>query len=65
MNNWQRFKEKIDVWIMRHSKEAVAGYWGINNIEKEEATRILAQLKVCVVSWRGRQYSAVMTQVIK
>lgn len=45
MNNWQRFKERIDVWIMRHSKEAAAGYWGINNIKNPEADNILAMLK--------------------
>lgn len=45
MNNWQRFQEKIDVWIMRFSTEARAGYWGINNINQTEADRIISGLK--------------------
>lgn len=51
MNNWQRFREKLDVWIMRHSKEAAAGYWGINNINKNESFEILSQLKVQAYVW--------------
>lgn len=47
MNNWQRFREKIDVWIMRYSTEAVVGYWGINNINKTEGDHIIDSLKVC------------------
>lgn len=35
-----------DVWIMRFSTEARAGYWGINNINDTEADHILSQLKV-------------------
>ena len=46
MNNWQRFQEKIDVWIMRYSSEASASYWGINNINKTEADSIIQSLKV-------------------
>ena len=46
MNNWQRFREKLDVWIMRYSSEATAGYWGINNINQTEADHIIQGLKV-------------------
>ena len=51
MNNWQRFREKIDVWVMRHSTEATAGFWGINNIEDDEAYKILSMLKVRTCLW--------------
>lgn len=50
MNNWQRFQEKIDVWIMRYSSEATASYWGINNINKTEADKIIQSLEVALSS---------------
>ena len=52
MNNWRRFKERVDVWVIRFSTEAKLRYWGITNLSAEEAVRVLALMKVrcCVES---------------
>ena len=68
LNNWQRFEEPIDIWMMRYSIEAKvmcppinvyagiytsadsrkrqAGYWGVNNIRRNETIAIIDAVKV-------------------
>lgn len=46
MNNWRRFKEKVDVWVFRYSTEASLGYWGITNMLAHEAANIVKLMQV-------------------
>ena len=46
MNNWMRYKEKLDVWVVRYSTEAAQRYWGFNNFQKPDADRVVDMLKV-------------------
>ncbi|BDA47061.1 hypothetical protein COCOBI_09-5160 [Coccomyxa sp. Obi] len=57
MNNWRRFKEKVDVWVFRYSTEATLGYWGITNLAAQEATNVI-QLMKAVWLVGGRQKDA-------
>jgi hypothetical protein len=46
MNNWRRFKEKVDVWVIRYSTEATLSYWGITNMLAPEAANVVKLMKV-------------------
>ncbi|KAK9918770.1 hypothetical protein WJX75_006764 [Coccomyxa subellipsoidea] len=45
MNNWRRFKEKVDVWVIRYSTEATLSYWGITNMLAPEAANVVKLMK--------------------
>ncbi|CAL8471675.1 g11217 [Coccomyxa elongata] len=57
MNNWRRFKERVDIWVFRYSTEASLGYWGITNMLAHEATNVV-QLMKAVWLVGGRQKDA-------
>lgn len=46
MNNWRRFEERADVWMIRFSTEATLRYWGITNLKPADAARIVTGAKV-------------------
>lgn len=46
MNNWRRFAERVDVWVIRFSTEAKLRYWGITNLSPADAVRVLGLMKV-------------------
>ena len=46
MNNWRRFEEAADVWVIRFSAEASLRYWGITNLRGEDAVRVVAGTQV-------------------
>ena len=46
MNNWRRFRERVDVWVIRFSTEAKLRYWGITNLSPSDAVRVLGIMKV-------------------
>ena len=46
MNNWRRFEEAADVWVIRFSAEASLRYWGITNLRGEDAARVVAGTQV-------------------
>ncbi len=46
MNNWRRFQEKVDVWVIRYSTEASLSYWGVTNMQSAEATNVVKLMKV-------------------
>lgn len=46
MNNWRRFEEAADVWVIRFSAEASLRYWGITNLRGEDAVRVVAGAQV-------------------
>ncbi|KAK9788855.1 hypothetical protein WJX73_009926 [Symbiochloris irregularis] len=41
MNNWVRYKERVDVWVMRFSSEALHRYWGLTNFHLPDANRAI------------------------
>jgi len=41
MNNWRRFAERVDVWVIRFSVEAALRYWGITNFRPAEGERVI------------------------
>ena len=45
MNNWRRFEERADVWMIRFSTEATLRYWGITNLKPADAARIVTGAK--------------------
>jgi hypothetical protein len=47
MNNWSRFREKVDVWMIRFSTEATSIYWGVTNMTPGDANRVFKLVKVC------------------
>lgn len=46
MNNWRRFLERVDIWIIRFSTEAVLHYWGLNNLTPAEALGVFRDSQV-------------------
>lgn len=47
MNNWVRYKERVDVWVMRYSSEALHRYWGLTNFHVPDAGRAIDMTQVC------------------
>eukprot|EP00884_Botryococcus_braunii_P015604 jgi/Botrbrau1/2727/Bobra.0164s0007.1 len=45
MNNWRRFVERVDFWVIRYSSEAILHYWGLNNLTPAEALGVFRQTK--------------------
>jgi hypothetical protein len=45
MNNWRRFLERVDVWVIRFSAEASQHYWGLNNLTPAEALGVFRYTK--------------------
>ncbi|KAK9843669.1 hypothetical protein WJX81_001900 [Elliptochloris bilobata] len=41
MNNWRRFEERVDVWVIRFSTEASLRYWGLTNLRPEDTARVV------------------------
>lgn len=46
MNNWRRFEERVNVWVLRFSTEAVLLYWGVTNMSPTDASQVLSLMKV-------------------
>lgn len=46
MNNWVRYKERVDVWVMRFSSEALHRYWGLTNFQLADARRAIDMVQV-------------------
>ena len=49
MNNWKRYKERLDVWVVRYSSEAAHRYWGFTNFALHDARHVVDLLQVWAI----------------